>query len=91
MVISDLGEVLAQNRMSLLRAGDQTGFAGDRRYLSYRWFTEPGTRAGHPLEEQERHARHLVADLRAVAGRRAGDLTVEGFVERLAAASPEFR
>jgi hypothetical protein len=91
MVISDLGEVLAQNRMSLLRAGDQTGFAGDRRYLSYRWFTEPGTRAGHPLEEQERHARHLVADLRAMAGRRAGDLTVEGFVERLAAASPEFR
>jgi transcriptional regulator with XRE-family HTH domain len=91
MVISDLGEVLAQNRMSLLMAGDQTGFAGDRRYLSYRWFTEPGTRAGHPLEEQERQARHLVADLRAVAGRRAGDLTVEGFVERLAAASPEFR
>lgn len=91
MVISVLGEVLAQNRMSLLMAGDQAGFAGDRRYLAFRWFTQPEARAGHPPEEQERHTRHLVADLRAVAGRRAGDPTVEGLVGRLADASPEFR
>lgn len=91
MVISDLGEVLAQNRISLLLAGDQTSFVGDHRYLAYRWFTRPEVRAGHPREEQERHARHLVADLRAVAGRRAGDPTVNGLVDRLTAASPEFR
>lgn len=91
MVISDLGEVLAQNRMSLLIAGDRTGFTGDDRYLAYRWFTRPEERAGHPPDEQRRHARHLVSDLRAVAGRRAGDPAVEGLVARLAAASPEFR
>ncbi|OLL73605.1 putative DNA-binding protein [Pseudonocardia sp. Ae168_Ps1] len=91
MVISDLGEVLAQNRLSVLVAGDQTGFTGDRRYLAYRWFTEPATRASHPPGEQERHARLLVADLRAVTGRRAGDPEVEGLVDRLSAASPEFR
>ncbi|MBW0104078.1 helix-turn-helix transcriptional regulator [Pseudonocardia sp. KRD291] len=91
MVISDLGEVLAQNRMSLLMAGDQTGFAGDDRYLAHRWFTRPEARTGHPPEEQDRHARNLVADLRAVAGRRAGDPTVNGLVERLTAASPQFR
>src|SRR5690606_42072849 len=41
LVMSDLGEVLAQNRMSVLLGGDHTGLAGDRRYLPYRWFTEP--------------------------------------------------
>lgn len=91
MVISDLGEVLAQNRMSLLMAGDQTAFTGDCRYLAHRWFTHPEVQAGHPPEERERHGRALVADLRAVVGRRAGDRTVQGVVERLAAASPEFR
>ena len=70
LVLSDLGEVLAQNRMSVLLTGDHTGLTGDRRYLAYRWFTEPDVRALHPPEEQEHHARQLVADLRAVAGRR---------------------
>ncbi|QJY49934.1 helix-turn-helix transcriptional regulator [Pseudonocardia broussonetiae] len=91
MVVSELGEVLAQNRLSLLMAGDLTAFTGDCRYLAHRWFTHPDARAGHPREERERHARSLVADLRAVVGRRAGDRTVQGVVERLAAASPEFR
>ncbi|MEO6088433.1 MAG: helix-turn-helix domain-containing protein [Umezawaea sp.] len=36
MVLSDLGEVLAQNRASVLLVGDQTGFSGDRRYLVHR-------------------------------------------------------
>ena len=91
MVLSDLGEALAQNRASLLVTGDHSGFTGDRRYLVYRWFTGPETRAGHPPEEQDRHARQVVADLRAAAGRRPGDATVTGLVNRLLAASPEFR
>ncbi|GIE76609.1 DNA-binding protein [Actinoplanes philippinensis] len=91
MVISDLGEVLAQNRASVLLSGDHTGFAGDRRYLIYRWFTEPGARDVAVPEDQDRHARQHVADLRAVAGRRAGDPEVTGLIERLLAASPEFR
>jgi transcriptional regulator with XRE-family HTH domain len=91
MVISDLGEVLAQNRMSVLLAGDQTRFSGDRRYLPYRWFTEPAVRATHPAGEEDRHARQLVADLRATAGRRAGDPAVTGLIDRLSAASDDFR
>jgi transcriptional regulator with XRE-family HTH domain len=91
LVISDLGEVLAQNRTSVLLMGDLTGFAGDRRYIAYRWFTEPGAWTVHPSSERERHARQLVADLRAVAGRRAGDPTVTGLVDRLLAASADFR
>ncbi|GAA2710154.1 helix-turn-helix transcriptional regulator [Actinoplanes palleronii] len=91
MVISDLGEVLAQNRTSILVAGDHSGFTGDRRYLTYRWFTEPEAQAGHPQSEIDRHARQIVSDLRAVVGRRSGDPVVTGLLTRLQAASPHFR
>jgi transcriptional regulator with XRE-family HTH domain len=91
LVLSDLGEVLAQNRMSVLVAGDLTGLTGDRRYLVYRWFVDPDGRAGCPPEDQDYQSRLVVADLRAVAGRRAGDPTVTGLVQRLQEASEEFR
>jgi transcriptional regulator with XRE-family HTH domain len=90
LVLSDLGEMLAQNRMSMLMTGDHTHFTGDRRYTAYRWFTDPATRAVGPAEEHERHARQLVSDLRAVAGRRAGDPVVTGLIDRLLAASTDF-
>ncbi|TQM37742.1 helix-turn-helix transcriptional regulator [Pseudonocardia cypriaca] len=91
LVVSDLGEVLAQNRASVLLAGDHTGFSGDRRYTAYRWFTEPAVRAARPPEEHQHQARAVVADLRAAAGRRSGDAEVTGLVERLQAASADFR
>ncbi len=91
VVMSDLGEVLAQNRASLLLMGDHTRFSGDRRYIVHRWFTEPAARAVCPEGEREHYARALVADLRAAAGRRTGDREVAGLVERLQAASADFR
>jgi transcriptional regulator with XRE-family HTH domain len=91
LVLSDLGEVLAQNRAALLLMGDYTGFSGDRCYGAYRWFTDPAARAVCPPGEQEHQSRQLVADLRAVAGRRSGDPTVTGLVNRLLAASADFR
>lgn len=91
LVMSDLGQVLAQNRADVLLTGDCTGFSGDRRYLIHRWFTDPGARAARAPEEHEHHSRQIVADLRAVAGRRPGDPEVTGLVERLLAGSAEFR
>ncbi|TDB98407.1 helix-turn-helix transcriptional regulator [Actinomadura sp. 7K534] len=91
LVLSELGEVLAQNRTSVLLAGDLTGFSGDRRYLPYRWFTEPDVRAAHAADDRERHSRQIVADLRVVAGRRPGDPEVSRLVDRLRAASGDFR
>ncbi|MFH9176661.1 helix-turn-helix transcriptional regulator [Streptomyces albogriseolus] len=64
-VMSDLGEMLAQNRASLLLMSDHTGFRGDRRYMIYRWFTEPEVRAVCPPEDRDLNSRRLVADLRA--------------------------
>ncbi|WP_269856004.1 helix-turn-helix transcriptional regulator [Streptomyces sp. RPT161] len=91
LVLSDLGQILAQNRAAVLLTGDHSGFSGDRRYTVYRWFTDPAARAVCPPEEQEYHARQLVADLRAATGRRSGDPTVTGLVDRLQAASADFR
>ena len=90
-VLSDLGETLAQNRGSMLLMGDECGCTGDRRYHVYRWFTEPEARSVYPAADEEHHARVIVADLRAVAGRRHGDPVVTGLVERLSARSDEFR
>ncbi|MEX5637159.1 helix-turn-helix transcriptional regulator [Parafrankia sp. FMc2] len=91
LVLSDLGEILAQNRAGMLLAGGLSDVEGDRRYPVYRWFTEAAARAVSPPEEHEHQSRQLVADLRATAGRRAGDPEVTGLVERLRAASAEFR
>ncbi|WP_127502355.1 helix-turn-helix transcriptional regulator [Actinoplanes solisilvae] len=91
LVLSDLGETLAQNRMSLLLSGDMTGFEGDRRYHVYRWFTDPALRAMHPADEHDHQARVIVADLRAVAGRRHDDPTVARLVEKLQTESETFR
>ncbi|TDC80094.1 helix-turn-helix domain-containing protein [Streptomyces hainanensis] len=91
LVLSDLGEILAQNRAAILLTGDHTGFSGDRRHVVFRWFTDPAARAVCPPEEREHHARQLVADLRAAAGRRSGDPAVAGLVDRLRAASADFR
>ena len=89
-VLSDLGETLAQNRMSTLLLGDQSGFREDRRYHAWRWFTEPESRTLYPADEEEHHSRVTVADLRATAARRGGDDEVNGLIRRLRAASQEF-
>jgi transcriptional regulator with XRE-family HTH domain len=89
-ILSDLGETLAQNRMSMLLLGDQASIRGDCRFHAYRWFTDPETRAKHPDDEIEHHSRVIVADLRATAARRHGDADVERLVRRLRAASPDF-
>jgi len=93
MVLSDLGEVLAQNGLSLLVVGDQSGTGGGveaDRYLVHRWFTRPELRAVHPPAEQDRHGRELVADLRAAHGRRGGDAETTRLVQRLQSTSVEF-
>ncbi|MFI2754037.1 helix-turn-helix transcriptional regulator [Cellulomonas sp. P22] len=90
-VLSDLGVVMAQNRVGTLLMGDLTRLTGADRYLAYRWFTDPAVRAPHPETEREHHSRELVADLRAVAGRRPTDPELTGLVESLSAASDDFR
>ena len=77
---------------SVLLTGDQTGFTGDRRYVALPLVHRPGPPAPSTCpRSRSSHARQLVADLRATAGRRPGDPVVAGLVERLRAASADFR
>ncbi|OXR43895.1 hypothetical protein B7C42_04134 [Nocardia cerradoensis] len=89
-VVSDLGEILAQNRMHINMVGDHTRFTGMDRYLLWRWFTDPIGRETFPDADWDRLTRRHVADLRATAARRAGDADVTELVTKLRAVSPEF-
>ncbi|MBF6172792.1 helix-turn-helix transcriptional regulator [Nocardia blacklockiae] len=89
-VVSDLAEVLVQNRMHVYLGGVATRHTGMDRYLLWRWFTHPEERAKFPAADWDRLTRNHVADLRATAARRSGDADVVELVTRLRAASPEF-
>ncbi|MET7771510.1 helix-turn-helix transcriptional regulator [Nocardia sp. NPDC005366] len=89
-VVTDLGEVLVQNRMHALLVGDHGERRGLDRYYAWRWFTDPGARAIFPEEDWDRLGRSHVADLRATAARRADDADVVEFIGALRAGSAEF-
>jgi transcriptional regulator with XRE-family HTH domain len=91
MVVSDLGEVLVQNRMSIALVGDHSPRTGLDRYQVWRWFSDPANRVHSPEEDWPTHSRTHVADLRATAARRAGDPDVVELVDRLTETSVEFR
>ena len=89
-VISDLGEVLVQNRMHTILLGDNAGRTGLDRYYAWRWFTDPAARERFPAEDWDRLGRKHVADLRATAARRSGDADVTELIGSLRGGSEEF-
>jgi transcriptional regulator with XRE-family HTH domain len=88
LVLSDLGETLAQNRLAVALLGDSLGHSGFRRSAIHRWFTDPAERLRYPGQQHDRQSRLQVAQLRAAvaAGARGGPL-VDDLLER----SAEFR
>jgi transcriptional regulator with XRE-family HTH domain len=89
-VVSDIGDVLVQNPMSVALMGDLSSLSGLERNFPYRWFTDVDGRSRFPREDWERHSRTHVADLRATATRRQGDADVTSLVRRLRSESAEF-
>jgi transcriptional regulator with XRE-family HTH domain len=89
-VVSDLGRVLAQNAMAVALLGDQTSGTGLAGNFTYRWFSDPATRALYPAEDHAHHSRVHVADLRAAVGARPKDPIASELVRALHAASAEF-
>jgi transcriptional regulator with XRE-family HTH domain len=89
-VVDDLGGTVYQNPMSVAVSGDASRFTGRARSFTWRWFTDPATRARFPEEDWPTHSRTHVADLRATHGRRGTDPDVASLVADLLAASPEF-
>ena len=88
-VVSDLGAILAQNRLSRLLQGDRTGLTGVEASSTWRWFAEPETR-GAPIEDQAEASRIRVADLRATWSRRPNDADVRELIDALLATGEEF-
>lgn len=89
-VVSDLGQVLAQNALAVALLGDQVSFTGPQRYFVYRWFTSAATRVIYPTDDHAHHSRVQVADLRAAVAARPGAAVAVRLVRALREASPEF-
>jgi transcriptional regulator with XRE-family HTH domain len=89
-VVSDLGEILVQNPMSVSLMGNFVSGPTADRNSALRWFTDPDVRRRYPAEDWPQHSRTHVEDLRATAARRQGDSDVEELVRRLRSASEEF-
>lgn len=89
-VVSDLGDLLAQNDLALALFGCVCTVAAEDRNIVLGWFTDPGVRGHFAVEEHEEQARQLVADLRAATTRRGDDAASRSLVTRLRTASPEF-
>ncbi|GIG64310.1 helix-turn-helix transcriptional regulator [Phytomonospora endophytica] len=90
-IVSDLGDVLAQNALARDLLGGVCTVSEHGRNVVWRWFTDPAAREAYAPGEHARQARLHVADLRAAVGRRGGkDAEAARLVARLLEASGEF-
>jgi transcriptional regulator with XRE-family HTH domain len=89
-VTSDLGRTLVQNPLARALVGDETRWTGLPAHVTWRWFTDPRTRAMYPEEDHAHLERVFVADLRATAARRRGDRDVDALVAALLRTSTDF-
>lgn len=90
LIVSSLGETLAQNTLATALFGDQLRFTERSRSGIYRWFTDPAEREVYRVIDQERQGRAQVANLRAAYGA-AGERSRAGILVReLHKVSPEF-
>ncbi|MET7702203.1 helix-turn-helix transcriptional regulator [Streptomyces sp. NPDC005485] len=90
MVMSDCGDVLAQNAMSRALSGDVSARPPRERNLVRRFFLDPAARDLIPPEDFPAHARAHAANLRAVAAARPDDPEPAALVAELRAGSEEF-
>jgi transcriptional regulator with XRE-family HTH domain len=93
-ILSDLGDVLAQNAMAQALLGSVCSVrrhdCGQDHNIVWRWFNDPAVRQAYPAEEQDEQGHRLVADLRAAVARRGYDADATALVDRLSASSAEF-
>ncbi|MFG2552722.1 helix-turn-helix transcriptional regulator [Streptomyces sp. NPDC048581] len=89
-LVTDCGEVLAQNTMAKALVGDVMSRPPRDRNLARLFFLDPTARALFPDEDRAAHARGHVASLRAVAAARPDDPEPAALVAELRASSEEF-
>ncbi|MEU0841704.1 helix-turn-helix transcriptional regulator [Streptomyces sp. NPDC005962] len=90
-VVTDWGDVLAQNAMAAALVGDITARPpGDRNFVRSFFLRRRPDIGLFPPEDMAEHARIHVANLRAVVAARPGDPAPAALVAELRAASAEF-
>ncbi|PRY65855.1 helix-turn-helix protein [Glaciihabitans tibetensis] len=90
LVLTDLGETLAQNRLAVALLGDHSKHTGMARSGYYRWFTDPTERAAYPPEDHEHQLQVQAAGLRAAVSQGGADPRAREIVAELLATSSEF-
>ncbi|AWB93538.1 helix-turn-helix transcriptional regulator [Aeromicrobium chenweiae] len=91
-VVSDLGDVLAQNRMATALLGDQSAYSGLERSSIYRWFMQdPHDRAMCPPGQLESTTASHAAHLRTSIAQGGEDDRTREMVATLLERSAEFR
>ena len=90
VVLSEVGETLAQNRRATSLLGDAEGRTGLGRSAIHRWFTDSAERERYPAEDRDHQGRLQVAQLRAAAGAPGASPLARSIVADLTARSPEF-
>jgi len=89
-IMGPLGETLLQTPSAVALLGLQTGYHGNARSATYRWFTDPAARARYLDEDHHLHSRTNVALLRAAVTQGGPDSGAAGLAELLRETSTEF-
>ena len=90
LVLSDLAETLAQNRLAVALLGDQRRHRGLARSAYYRWFTDPAERELYPTEDHGHQLELQASGLRAALSMAGGGGRPREIVEALLATGEEF-
>lgn len=90
-VVNGVGETLVQTPAAVALFGDETTYAGLARSVTYRWFTDPGSRTVYPEQDHDLRGRQFAADLRTAFARDGEGSRAAELVSELLAVSPSFR
>jgi len=83
MVITDLHQVVMQNRLSKALIGVHPTGGGLEANFAYQWFASPAARKRFSAGDHPRQSRALVSDLRAACARRGNDRASANLISRL--------
>ncbi|MBZ9645027.1 helix-turn-helix transcriptional regulator [Streptomyces sp. PSKA30] len=83
MVITDLHQVVIQNRLSKALIGVHPTGGGLEANFAYQWFASPVARMLFPVEDHPRQSQALVSDLRAACARRGNNRASANLINRL--------
>jgi transcriptional regulator with XRE-family HTH domain len=90
LILSSLGETLAQNWLGAALLGDHSRHTGLARSSVYRWFTDPADREIYPAADRARQSRAQVSGLRTALGAAGPRSRAAALVKELHTVSPEF-